>query len=545
MTKSMDEILKKIYAKYSTQSWYALGSAIIVGIITHLFILTNELFNHDDIGSFFEIGGARTLRWLQQLTEDLVSPWGAPVMAGGLTILLIAVSALLLTDTLQITSKSMAVLIGAFMVSTPVVACFMSYVEGSYMFVIGLPFAILACRWYEYGVKGFIGAMLCVMLAIAGYQSLLAVTIACIYIQLFCRLLKDEGTLKSWFVSLGKALGLLLLGLLCYIVSTRIFATINADSISTLQMGVTTSDLTASGYEAQAETGTLYVSNIVESVLISIKYFIKYHFNIFFEGANVSLASRYCVLANLVVLLCVGIVVCHAILKANGWIKKLLIIAVFAVAPICLNSTEILLNGKAHETLQMMYSIALTAVWVICVAEKGNRLTVRWKNIVTNIMFLMLLVHLYYNVQITNDAYMRMNSQYEAAYSEMTRIIDRVEQLPEWQAGNRKLYFDFKDGGGYLINDNYQSFTRMDDYIDMGWLGIMGTGVYRFWGNNNVSKYVVAYFGLEFETPTEEEVEEIKNTAEYAELEMFPSMDSIKVINNVVVVRMDDSMAGE
>ena len=110
MEISIDELWKKLYKKYSIQSWYAFGATLVIGIICHLFILSNELFNHDDIGSAFEVGGARTLRWLQQLTEDWVSPWGAPVTTGGLTILLIAISALLVVDTLNIASKSMSVL---------------------------------------------------------------------------------------------------------------------------------------------------------------------------------------------------------------------------------------------------------------------------------------------------------------------------------------------------------------------------------------------------------------------------------------------------
>lgn len=545
MKNSLDEIMNKIYNKYSIQSWYAFLGTVIIGIITHLFILTNELFNHDDIGAFFEVSGPRTLRWLQQLTCDFVSPWGAPVMTGSLTILLIAISSLLVVDTFQITSKSLAVIVGGFLVSSPVVACFMSYVEGSYMFVVGLPFAVLAVRWYEKGIRGYIAAVVCIAVAIAGYQSLLAVVVACIYIKMFCALLNEEYDLKEWFMDLGKAFSLLIVGLLGYILSTRVFAFINSDVKNTLNVGLTTSALTKSGYEAQTETGTLYISNIVESFVTSIKYFIKYHFNIFFGGANVSPASKFCVIANIVVLLCVSILIAYNIYKTKSWMRKFLLLAVFVASPVCLNCTEILLNGKAHETMQMMYSIVFTAVWIICVVEKEKQFKIQWRNIITNVVFLMLIVHLYYNIQITNDSYMRMNSMYETAYSEMTRIIDRVEQLPEWQEGNRKLYFDFKDRGGYLINENYQAFTQMDDYIDMGWLGVMGTGVYRFWSNNNVSKYVLAYFGLDFEIPTEEEIAEIMKTEGYAQLEMFPSVDAIKVINGIVVVRMDDSISGE
>lgn len=546
MNQSMDEIWKRIYVKFSKQGWYAVISAVVFGVFTHLFILTNELFNHDDIGSAFDVGGNRPLRWLQGIFVDFISPWGAPVLTGGLTILLIAISVLLVVDTFQIKSTTYAVIIGAIMVSSPVVACFMSYIEGSYLFVIGLPFAILAFRWYEKGLWGYIGAVLAIVLAIAGYQSLVAVTVACIYIDLFCRLFDDECSIKKWFASFGKAMSILILALVGYIISTKIVSIITqGDSTSALKMGITSSDIAVSGYAAQAETGTLYLSSILDTIIISFKYFIKYHFNIFFGGANVSPASKYCVIANIIVLICVGISVLVSISKKKEWLRKILICATLVVAPICLNSTEIFLNGKAHETMQMMYSIVLTCVFVVCVLEKVKDFNVNIKNLLTNMVCLALYVHIFYNMQITNDAYMRMNSSYETAFAEMNRIIDRVEQLPEWQEGNRKLYFDLGDDIGYLINENYQAFTYYDNYIDMGWLGVMGTGVYKFWHNDNVSNYVKIYFGLEFETPTEEEIQAMKKTDEYQTMEMFPSVNAVKVIDDIVVVKLDDVVVGE
>lgn len=125
-------------------------------------------------------------------------------------------------------------------------------------------------------------------------------------------------------------------------------------------------------------------------------------------------------------------------------------------------------------------------------------------------MFIALCCHAYGNVQLMNDVYLRMNSNYEATYSEMTRIIDRVEQLPEWQEGNRTLYFDFGEEGGYLNNKNYQAYRCVDDYIDMGWMTIIGAGVHPFWGDHNTRYFAKCYLGLEFESPTDAQIEAIK-----------------------------------
>lgn len=544
--QSPDNTIKKIYNHMSQQSWYAFVFALIAGFLTHIFILTNELFNHDDIAAWMDPPSKPgATRWLQGITTYLVSPLGSGVMAGSLTIIVLAITALLIVDTLKVKSKIFSIIIGIMMLASPIVASFMSYPNGSYQFTVGIPFAVLAVRWYEKGWKGYIAAALSLMCAIAGYQSNIAITIALLYIVLFGRLFEKDVKIKKWWISFGKAFLLLLLGLILYILSSKVVTMINGDGglsgKNGYSVGITTEELTARGYEGQAEAGTLYVSQIPNTVKIAITYFIKYNFNIFFGGANISFASKINVLSSIIILILVGITLLTALIKQQGIVKKLMICIVAVMAPICINSVEIILNGKCDETLQMMYSMIMLVPLVITILEKG--FYDEWQNIILNIAVIAFILHIYGNVQIVNDAYQRMNSIYESAYGEMCRIIARIELLPEWQDRNRIVYFDYDEyPGTYLINENYHSFASMyEPYIDMGWLGVFGSQVHNFWGNENTSKFVKCYFGLEFNSPTEQQIEIIKASVEYKELKQFPSVDSIKVIEDVVVVRMDDA----
>ena len=537
---SLDNVIKKHFSRMSRQSIYAGISAFIVGFIAHLFILTNEFANHDDIAVLWEenIFEPSTTRWFQLICHPLVSVWGSGLMAGLLTLIILGISAILLVDTFNIKSYSMSIIIGAMMSASPIVACFMSYPNGSYQFAIGIPFAILAFRWYDKGIKGLLASSLAIMFAIAGYQSNICITIACIYVQLYTRLLKKDFDIKKWWKDFGKGLVTLVLGLILYIISMQIAGKING--VEGLTVGITGRELQTYGYAAQTETGTLYLSNIVSTIVVAIKYFIKYHFNIFFGGPNVSFASHVNTFANIVMASVLLITIAVAAIRQNGIIRKIMVLIVALAAPICINSTEIILNGKCHETLQMMYSMIIAVPMIVSITEKTDLCKENHKNLMITICFMMLLLHLYGNIQIINDAYQRMNSAYETAFSEMTRIIDRVEQTDEWQNGGRLLYFDYGKDGGYLINDNYQAMTVCDNYIDMGWMGVFGTGVYNFWGNTNTSKFAKCYLGIEFDTPNESQIKDIKESDEYDTLEKFPSENAVKVINGVVVVRMDE-----
>ncbi len=539
MEKTIDDFLKKHFSRFSKQSAYAGVSAFVFGLIAHLFILTNEFANHDDIGVLWKENSFHLweTRWLQSICSPLVSLWGSGLMAGLFTFLILAISAILLIDSLEIKSHAMSVIVGAMMSATPIVACFMSYPNGSYQFAVGIPFAILALRWYDKGVKGFVAASFALMFAIAGYQSNICITIACIYVQLFVRLLEKEFDIKKWWKDFGKAFAMLVIGLILYIISMQIIGRING--VDNLTFGVSGGELTSHGYAAQTETGTLYVSNIFSTVIVAIKYFVKYHFNIFFGGPNVSFASHVIVFANIFISLSLLCLLCVSVLKQKGFLRKMMIIIVALAAPMCINSTQIILNGKCDETLQMMYSMVIAVPLVVCMAERTLLVEEKLRNKIIIVCFVMLILHLYGNIQIINDAYQRMNSAYETAFSEMTRIIDRVEQTDEWQNGGRLLYFDYSEDGGYLINENYQAMTLRDNYIDMGWMGVFGTGIYNFWGNNNTSNFAKCYLGVEFDTPTEEQIDEIKSSEEYKNLEDFPSINAVKVINGIVVVRMD------
>ena len=186
MEQIVDKIIKKQFSRLSRQSLYGGLSAFVVGLITHIFILTNEFANHDDIrvlwnDEFF----LSSTRWLQSICSPLVSLWGSGLLAGLFTLIILAISAILLVDTFDIKSYTMSCVVGAMMSASPIVACFMSYPNGSYQFAVGIPFAILAFRWYNKGIKGFIGASIALMFAIAGYQSNICITIACLYVLLF------------------------------------------------------------------------------------------------------------------------------------------------------------------------------------------------------------------------------------------------------------------------------------------------------------------------------------------------------------------------
>ena len=535
----IDLKIKKFISSFTKQSIFAGAVSVVVGFVTHFFILVNPPLNLDDLYELWRKSdyNFNKDRWLQSIFEPMVSSWESGWVAGLLLFIILGVCAILIVDWFNIESYAMSFLIGAMMSATPVVACFLMWPQGSYLFVVGVPFAILASRWYQKGIKGWIISTIFIMIAIAGYQSNICIAIACLYIHFYSRLIEKEFDIKKWWIDFAKATIMLIAGLVIYVVIRLIIGKIQG--FNNFTFGVTNEQLTLSGYEAQAEMGRLFLGNIMPSIVMSVKWFIKYHFNIFFDGPNISFASHVNVISSIVIALSIIFLIAINTIRAKGITRKIMIIFVTLALPICFNSIVILLNGKCLESLQMMYSMVLITPFVICLLEKEKNLKEKTRNRLSYLVFLMLIVHLYGNIQIINDAYQRTRSISETVHSEMTRIIDRVEQTEEWQNGCRLLYFDYEDGEGCLNNSNYQAMKVRDDFIDTGWMPMIGTVVTAWWKNPSTSNYVRFYCGLVFETPTEEQIEKIKSTEEYETLEEFPSENAIKVIDGVIVVRID------
>ena len=133
-----------------TPEFTAVVSALVYGMLVHLFALTNILNNHDNIASQpggYGLGvdmGRWFLEVLGRFFDKAGLNYNLPSVNGMIYIVLLAVAAALLVSVLKIRSKISAALIGALFVAFPTVTVTMIYRYTAMFYGISAVMAVLA-----------------------------------------------------------------------------------------------------------------------------------------------------------------------------------------------------------------------------------------------------------------------------------------------------------------------------------------------------------------------------------------------------------------
>lgn len=182
-----------------TPEFAAAASALVYGLMVHLFALTNLLHNHDNIAS--QPGGygmgVELGRWFLEILGRFFDKAGLnynlPSVNGILYIAVLAVAAALLVSVLKIRSKLSAVLIGALFVAFPTVTATMIYRYTTIFYGISAVLAVLAV-WVLGRFRGSIlASAVLVALSMGIYQAYAPLTIALFVLQLICEGLRGEA----------------------------------------------------------------------------------------------------------------------------------------------------------------------------------------------------------------------------------------------------------------------------------------------------------------------------------------------------------------
>ena len=126
--------------------------SMIIGMLTHLYTITNKICNWDDLTCPAGVGGGEWHgRWLQPHVYRLFSIWSIPAINGTMAIVLLAFAACLIISALEIRSAAGAALTGAVLVTFPSVASNMTFMYISELFSL----AVLLCAAAVYVTKRF------------------------------------------------------------------------------------------------------------------------------------------------------------------------------------------------------------------------------------------------------------------------------------------------------------------------------------------------------------------------------------------------------
>ena len=259
-------------------------------------------------------------------------------------------------------------------------------------------------------------------------------------------------------------------------------------------------------------------------------------FGTFFFGNDIVVNANYIrgvIYAAFFAMFAIGLVTNLVNIKEDNKKSKIvrisLILLFIAVLPIGLNIIDLVIVGNSIYALTAVQMI-LVIPFAFAVFELLNKfMIVKW----IAILSCFAVMWTYYLAD--NTSYAALKLTYNQAYSSTMRVMDRIENTPGYVNGMPILF------GGIIGNNNYPRRSSLYAYTIGGIVN--NTAFHGPYGSamGTWDKFLKIFYGIDVPMCTAEEYYNIVTGDEYKnEMECFPAASSVKIMNGIVVVKLDE-----
>lgn len=508
--------LESVFKNLKTEWKFAFLSAFSIGLLTHMFAFTNTLLTHDSVYSFYS---TQNVIWLGRVflafACGISSFYNLPWVIGLLSLLYLSLTTVLLVELFHIKKKVSILLIAGFMVTFPTITCtfaFMFTADGYLLSMLLATLAVFACEKKAdlWGVL-FGAVFLCGSIGI--YQAYLSFAVVLILLLLLSKLLLQERDTKATLISMGRFLGMGILGLLFYLISSRILLWLQHYSLSS--------------YQGISDAGLLSLAGYRDAFLNTLSH-LKYYFLVDFPSLTFYNVLNLAMLILLVVSI-VWIIIRKKIYKN---IPQLLLVLVFSIlAPLCAFLLMFTSETIAYHSLMVGSLVLFYVFFAFCLehsdsflSEKRKLLSVyQWSSLLLSFLVI-------FNFFIVaNISYQDMEQSYEKSYATVLRVVDRIEQTEN---------FDKEITEIAVIGAPWDPTPNHVDGYAPTMVGVRA-GSFLIAPVHYVSM-MNWYFGYEFTEVSNEKKAEIICSKEYQNMNVWPKENSTAIIDNTLVINLEE-----
>lgn len=520
-----EEALEKFLKWFDTNKKIGFLVALVVGLIAHITMITETIMSQDGLWNsmeYFRPGDWEISigRWGIAIIERLIQFIAIPTINTVLCILMVAITAVLIIDLLDFKSKVSSIFTALALVLTPTLVVTLLYIYTAFAYCFNLLISTFVI-WLIYKSKhkkvGFILAALCFMFSLSIYQGYVGVTVGLCMMISILDLLKNND-IKEVFKNIGKTILALLIGGILYLGLTKIILML--------------SHIDASNYN---NANSISISGIISGLGSSLLQTYK-DFGTFFFGNDIVVNANYTrglIYAVFFIMFALGLITTIASIKEENKKIKIgkisLIILFISLLPIGLNIIDIIASGSTMYALTSVQMI-LIIPFAFAIFELLNKFVlVKWIAILScfGVMWT------YYLAD--NTSYAALKLTYNQAYSSTMRVMDRIETTPGYVKDMPILF------GGIIGNNNYPRTSSLYAYT-VGSI-VNNTAFHGPYGSamGTWTKFLKIFYGLDVRMCTAEEYYKIVTGDVYKnEMECFPAESSVRIMNGIVVVKLDE-----
>lgn len=519
-----DEVLNKFLKWFDTNKRIAFITVIIIGIITHITMLTEMIMSQDGLWNSIQYSRAGewelTLgRWGIALIERVNNFIAIPTVATMSCIVVMAITAVILVELFEFKSKISVIFTSMVLVLTPCFTATVLYIYTSFAYCFNM-FLSTIVIWFIYKFKykklGFIFATICFMLSLSIYQSYIGVVAGLCLILSIYELLKKDKKYKEIFFNILKVMIAVVIGGVLYCIVTKVL----------LNM----SGLELVNYKGSGNTNILnIIYNLKSTILQTYKDFFK-----FFLGDTIVYNTNYrreVLYFVFLIMIMISILLNLIYIKESKKekvIRSLAIILFTLVLPIGLNAIDILVPETTIYSLTAMQMTLIIPFGFKLIELLDKGVFIKWVAVLSCLG----IMTSYYIAN--NTSYAALKLTYNQAYSTTVRIMDRIENTPGYEKKYPILF------GGIVGNNNYPRTSNLYNYT----IGSIVNNV-AFHGtyggqNGTWTNFIKVFYGIDITLCEENVYSTIVNGEEYKEMDIFPAANSVRIMNGIVVVKLSD-----
>lgn len=484
------------------------------GMFIHFYKISNNLLNHDSLYNYYSSQNCiASGRWFLSVACSFSTWYDLPWITGIFTMFFIAFTAVIVVDILKIQNIKTACLSGMILISAPAITetLFFGFTSDGYALAMLLSAISVWFILRNEGKKciNYIISVICLTLSIATYQAYLSFAL----VLLIAYGIKNSSEKSEHYIDkklyfAGISLLIVAISMILYFVIWKLLMLIQnvtpTDYQGINKVGFDINTILSAPFDIITSTVLLILGGNI------IKHGISFYaiFNILFVIAFI--------------LLLIAFFIKNKIYKnKNNFIFFVFCILFIPIAIYCWRFT----SSTVSYGNRMLSSASILIILFLLMVEK-LQIKKKFKNIFTVLIALMI----FNNSLIANVCYFYLQQENDTTLSRATEMLSVIYE--QGKNTDEKIFIN-----GSRLND-----VSIDDKYDAP--RILGLSYLiekdLLFDEYHTVSYLNNSLNCSFSSATKEEKEEIINTNEYKNMPVWPIKGSIRVIDDIIVIKYTD-----
>ena len=518
----------RIRSFFTRQDAIALLAAFAIGLLTHMYMLTNKLPNFDDIYCNYSDNRMAFMgRWFLFIPSAISSSLSLPWVNGMISMLALSGVCMMIVKLFDVKRTFCVLLISAVVMTFPVVSDTLMYMFTADGYFIGLLLGVVGVYLTDRYKWGFLPGGVLMALSLGCYQAYIFFCVGLIGMRGILYLIDPKTDTRAVLSKAWRFVAALAIAAVLWLAVCKIWTLITGRALG--------------GQQGRSQFGIETILLLPRSVW---KVYAEY-WHLITERGEVYFTLYQRALFLLSNVANVGMIFLSMLYaRKKSWLQTGLTVALVLLTPLLFNGIY-LINTEFIYSL-MQYSQCLPLVFTLVLYDVFSRRTAAakwfWKRSLTltagylmAVTFFALSVH---QAVHSNQKYVLVGMKHDNCFALCNRIVDRIEQLPEF-TGDNMVWIE---GSADHSNPSYEKLKHSEIPL---FGNTFATGYYRsyamLYDTYEYIAFIRDYIGVVYPWPDADMAKEALATEEFAQMPYFPATGSVRCINDVIVVRLGPS----